>query len=765
MPRFPFVPSGLRASASTSLSALAAIALLCLSGCGSGGSNNGGGGGSNPISAPVAGSVIFSTPRGNVAGPSVSLSINATPAQTATTDANGNFTFAAVPYGTYTITPSLSGTNAIFTPATQSVTVGSGGAVTSFKAAVGYSVSGTVSYTGTATGPIYLALEQSCDGCPTGALQGTSIPAPGPFTINGAAPGPYIVEAWRDTLNNGAPNESDPTGSSATFTVSSADLTGVSVALTDPAPVDFTSAHSNPYILPGTPINQGVVLEAIALPAEYGIYNLAFFNFLGVTPELATSYTLQWSTDPTFSTVTGSKSYPATGGQGVVWILNGLTNGQILYFRYQGVAGSATSQWSKVVGPTTIGEPTGSVTVSGNVTFANAATGPLYVSFGSFSGLGTRYAVIPNPVSPQPYSIQLPADDNYQFSAFIDQNNDNVEDSGDMLSVVSVNNIAITGSTATQNLTLQGGGNSFVEWQTGNFQDVGAYWGTTQGYFFNVFGWDGSKHLVAAKLLSGPNVVVPQDVYRCFGFGIPALDLCTDFNLNGNTPKAGDAYGLQLTYSDGSQETVTGTVTSVPGSFGANPSPAGVGTNLTPNFSWTDPANASSYGYTFYLSGTNVTWTIPGSGWGTFSSSIDSLTWGVDPTGGGNLPIQSSMGNGMDYEWQLAATDSNNNLSELTVGYYPGYTGVVLPAANPSTLGAATVGQSYTGTIVASGGNSSSTFTVAGLSDGLSYTSNGGTLTISGTPIAAGTITFQVTVQSDPFHSWGPVTYTINVGN
>jgi len=237
MPRFPFVPSGLRASASTSLSALAAIALLCLSGCGSGGSNNGGGGGSNPISAPVAGSVIFSTPRGNVAGPSVSLSINATPAQTATTDANGNFTFAAVPYGTYTITPSLSGTNAIFTPATQSVTVGSGGAVTSFKAAVGYSVSGTVSYTGTATGPIYLALEQSCDGCPTGALQGTSIPAPGPFTINGAAPGPYIVEAWRDTLNNGAPNESDPTGSSATFTVSSADLTGVSVALTAIGPL------------------------------------------------------------------------------------------------------------------------------------------------------------------------------------------------------------------------------------------------------------------------------------------------------------------------------------------------------------------------------------------------------------------------------------------------------------------------------------------------------------------------------------------------
>jgi hypothetical protein len=54
---------------------------------------------------------------------------------------------------------------------------------------------------------------------------------------------------------------------------------------------------------------------------------------------------------------------------------------------------------------------------------------------------------------------------------------------------------------------------------------------------------------------------------------------------------------------------------------------------------------------------------------------------------------------------------------------------------------------------------------VTGLSDGLSYSINNGTLTISGTPLAAGTITYNVIVfDSTPMY-WGPVTYTITVAN
>ena len=102
----------------------------------------------------------------------VSVSINTNPVQTTTTDGNGNFSFATVPYGSYTVTPSLTGASAIFAPATQSVTVAKGGALVSFNGMVGYSVTGTVGYTGNATGPINLVLLRKC---PSGATQLTGL--------------------------------------------------------------------------------------------------------------------------------------------------------------------------------------------------------------------------------------------------------------------------------------------------------------------------------------------------------------------------------------------------------------------------------------------------------------------------------------------------------------------------------------------------------------------------------------------------------------
>ena len=676
------------------------------------------------------------------------------------TDSNGNFVFAAVPQGTYTITPSLSGTNALFTPATQKVTVGAGGAVASFKAVVGYAVTGNVSYTGPATGPINLALQFNCSGGGEGYILGTQTNAPGSFTINGAAPGSYLVKAWRDAAHNNWPSASDPTGSSAALAVSSADLTGVSVALADPAPVAFSSILPN---LIAVPFDQGVVLSAGILTENY-LQVPAFWSGLGNgSLELATSYTLQWSTDQTFNTNTQSKSFPATGDSGNTWVLNalnGIADGQILYFRDQGVLGGTVSPWSQVVGPVTIGAPAGTITVSGNVTFASPATGPLYVSFNNSTTHQSYYTEIANPVSPQHYSIELPADGTYYTYAFIDQNNDNIlQDNGDMVQSGWVFMLAVAGSSATQDFNLEGGGSGFFDGQTSNVQYVNLNGNTKQFYDFLAVAWSGSKQLTNMELVSGPNVIVPQDFYRC-EWG-PEFSFCNGLNLDGNPPNVGDAYGFKLTYSDGSSEPVSKTITSLPGSFGANPTPAGLGTSLTPTFSWTDPPNASTYVYNF----DGPYWSIPASGWGTFSSSIDSITWGVDPTGGSNLPSAPSLTSGEYYQWEVDATDSSNNASNLTVGYYPGYARVYLPTANPSTLGAATVGQSYTGSIVATNGTAPYTFTVTGLSDGLTYSSSGGTLTISGTPLAAGTITFQVYVIDSTNASWGPVTYTINVGN
>lgn len=712
----------------------------------------------NPLPpAPVAGSVLFSNSCGSVVGPAVTLTINTNPVQTTSTDDHGNFSFAAVPHGTFTITPSLAGTNAIFSPASQSVTVGAGGAIASFNAAVGYAVSGDASYAGTATGPIKLDLQYNCPSGAEGLSFSTTIPNPGPFTMNGAAPGNYTVLAWRDALSNGKPNAIDPTGISAQLTISSADATGVSVDLTDPAPVAFNSTTPAPAVFP---IDQGVVVESNELAETYGEVS-GFWDFqVGVYPELASSYNFQWSTDSSFGTVLGNKTFPATYGGAS--IIHGLSNGEVLYFRYQGVQGNTASPWSSASEPVTVGEPAGSVTVTGNVTFANAATGPLYVSFTSLDANQTYFTEIASPVSPQEYSIQLPATGNYSFSAFIDQNNDDKEDDGDiiLISFDNVFNLDVAGPSATQEMTLQGGGNSFITWQTENNQFVNINGKTGQNYAISTYAWDGSKKLEGVELTSGPNTIVPQDLPR--GFFIPEFSFFSGFNLlQGAMPQVGDTYGFKLSYSDGSSENVSYTMASVPGSFGPNPTPNGVGSSLTPTLSWADPANASSYNYDFSLS----SWSIPGNGWGTFSSSIDSVTWGVDPTGGNDLPT-FSLSSGGSYEWDVRAVDSDNNASEVEVGYYPGYSHVYLPTANPTTLGAATVGQTYAGTIIANNGNSSDTFTVTGLSDGLSYASSGGTLTISGTPLAAGTINFQVSVVDPSLNViWGPVTYTISVGN
>jgi hypothetical protein len=715
-----------------------------------------------PPSGQVSGSIRFPNPAPVCPAPDqplVSVSINTNPVQTTTTNAQGNFAFADIPYGTYTITPSLPGTNALFTPVTQSVTVDGSGVGTSFQAGIGYSISGTVNYSGTETGPIYLALSSYCTNGPSithiyDLSSGTGILAPGPFTINGVGPGTYNIQAIRDNLGNGAPNGSNPTGS-AGVSISSANATGVSITLTDPSPVTFSYGPTAPQVAPfdqGAQIGLGILYD--------------FTNTIGIGEE-ASSYTLQWSTSPTFATITGSKSYPALGAGYTTRILTGLTDGQILYFREQAVAGSATSPWSAISGPVTIGAPTGPITVSGNVTFPVAAVGPLYITFINSATNSLFVTAIASPVSPQPYTIQLPADGQYTFNAFIDQNNDDALEGGDLTPAGPVYSTAVAGNTATQDITLSGGG-PIVAWSTINNQYIGSSSGTTQQYDIGFSAQNGSKHLVAVELVSGPNAITVQDFGACSYMSI--AEICGQFELYGNAPQVGDTYGLLLTYSDGSQETLTEKVSGVVDSFGASPSPAGVGADLTPNFSWTDPANASNYGYLFDLYTVSapgpgyVNWYVPGSGWGPFSSSIDSLSWGVDPTGSGSVPSAPSLASGSDYEWYVSASDGKGNFSQLNVFYDPGYTGVYLPAATPATPGPATVGQGYTSAISATNGTAPYAFIVSGLSDGMSYSISGETVTISGTPTAAGTITFQVTVQDSLGNSWGPVIYTINVG-
>jgi len=112
---------------------------------------------------------------------------------------------------------------------------------------------------------------------------------------------------------------------------------------------------------------------------------------------------------------------------------------------------------------------------------------------------------------------------------------------------------------------------------------------------------------------------------------------------------------------------------------------------VTPNFSWTDPANASNYTYQFWLccDSNGTIWQIPGNNSNSngFSSSITSITWGVDPTGSGNLPNVSSLSGSTNYSWQIQASDTNGNSAQVQVSFETAATPLTLPAIRSSVVG------------------------------------------------------------------------------
>jgi len=367
-----------------------------------------------------------------------------------------------------------------------------------FTAALGYTVSGTVSYAGSKTGQTYLTLANgSCGG---NGAPGTSISGTGAFTIRGVAPGTYNLQALMDSLGNGSPNATDPNGNTPNVTVSNANLTGASVTMTEGS-VTLSSA---PTLKTVNPMNQGVIVVYKAIVEA------------GKDTELASSYTLQWSTSSGFGTIAGTKTFPATGANGTnVWIVSGLTNGQTYYFRAEGLAGSSTSPWSTVSSAVTIGAPSGGNTVSGTVTYTGTATGPMYVGFFDQNTNSVYATPIANPVTAQAYSVQVPSGSNYYFFGIIDQNNNGVVDTGDISNTHDNGgaSTAVASNTANENLTLPNT-NSTVTLTTTHWQQT-TQSNTPSGYILNVDVRESLKLPVAVTLVSGLNVIPLQDMRIC----------------------------------------------------------------------------------------------------------------------------------------------------------------------------------------------------------------------------------------------------------
>jgi hypothetical protein len=115
----------------------------------------------------------------------------------------------------------------------------------------------------------------------------------------------------------------------------------------------------------------------------------------------------------------------------------------------------------------------------------------------------------------------------------------------------------------------------------------------------------------------------------------------------------------------------------------------------------------------------------------------------------------------------LIASAGSTSISVTTTA---GTSASVPVAINPAlkittaSMPAGTAGIAYAGAINVTGGSPGYTWTITGLPGSLSYpNTSDSTLTITGTPLSSGAITFQVSVQDTTGASVGPATYTINV--
>jgi hypothetical protein len=637
-----------------------------------------------------------------------------------------------------------------------------------------YSVSGTVSYGGTKTGWIYLALSSNnCNNC--GQSLGTAISTKGAFTINGVPTGTYTLQAWMDGLGYGVENASDPSTNlfpNVNVTVTTGNLTGVAVALGDPAAVTLSSAPT----IGGISAFNGGAFVSLNGPLQ---------NSNRV--ETPASYTVQWDTSSSFNGTGGSKSFTANGGNNP-WIVAGIQNGGPYYFRVQGVAGSSTSSWSTTSSAVTIGAPTGGNTVSGTVTLPSSITptGTLYTGFYDMS-TGNIYAtVIPSPSNstPNAYSVQVPTGSSYYFFGLVDQTGNGLFGPGDISNTNESDMIPVAinpsvPSTLTQNLTLPGA-NALASVRTQSSQQTNLSGATSTGYGVDLRVDALYKLPVAVQLYSGPSyVVVPTDIATgAFNGNNDEFDYWP--GTNGSTPSLSDVFTFNVTYSDSTPGTLTASPNAILSAFATNLSPTWntSGVTTTPTFTWSYPANAANYTYQFLLEDSNYStiWQIPGNNTKSngFSSSITpSIAWGVDPTGGGSTPSVSSLTGNSTYEWQIQVTDANGNEALALVTFKTPEATLSLPA--PGTQGSALVGTPYSQSLNATGGSGSGyIFTVNGntvpaspstltLTDGLSATSNGNSLNVSGTPAAVQTISLSVSVTDSQSNSAGPVAYSIDV--
>ncbi len=665
-----------------------------------------------PVTNTVSGQIKLLSGAA-LAGATVTLSPGGL---TGTTDAAGNYTIASVPGGTYTVTPSFTfptgsdpADSAVFYPANvQNVNVNSN-VTENFGAQLGYTVKGTVTYPANAlfsTGAVaqlqtYVRLQNpNCSNCTT---NGTSVllstnpnnTASKAFVIHGVYPtGTLTAQAWADNYGYGKPNIGNPSASN-TITVTNADVTGVTLALSD-APV---------------PADPGVAPTMTVSTIPNGVA-IAYQPIVVGGIEQAASYDLNWSTlsvadcegasNPPGSTTSGGLNvlvtgYPLPEDSGRVIILDG--SAPVNPFNVPNLGGVGTKYYFCMRGNNVTAAPFSTWATAGPITFVGASTTgintivpvtipsgvtvnnvPLYV--GCYDSAHSKFYAVSDEaptVGTRNYSVYIPSGTSCNMFAALDLDLDGLATPSDPFPGAPYSNggdIFNLGRDFTK-YTITSPGTIPV--------DLTPYKGDTRFLLATQHTLDQNSvesfgvNFDVSSLQSIPVSVQLQTPSPSLNslLDFAACTTCGqgEFNVTLTTSNVAPSgtYKVNVINSNipvPAPVAKTATVTGVNNAFTTSLSASGGG---TPTFLWGYPASPASYTYKFKITDQygNVIWQVPvkpsgfdstaitaGAG---FPSTVTQIAWGTDPTGNAtNVPTLSSLPSGT-YIWSLTTIDSNGN--------------------------------------------------------------------------------------------------------
>jgi hypothetical protein len=497
------------------------------------------------------------------------------------------------------------------------------------------SVSGSVSYSGSKTGRIFVTVR----GWPGGT---TVIVGPGPFKLRGPGlpdSGQVQIRAHMDTLGVSAyVYGADPAGV-ASFEATGNDVGGVAITLDDPEP--WT---------PSAPA--GVRLQA----ALGGIAVIGWDRLVAGELRLVEHYRVYASESPN----------PGPGGDNAVVeqvratanfaFLGGLESGTSYYFGVsgvqQGIEGPVT-----VIGPLSVAAPTGPNRVSGTVDFAGlGGPGHIYTFVTSFSGpsFTARQEVADSPLS---FEIEGVPNGLYSVGAVFKRSPSAEVATPDL--VVFDENPARTfevddADVSGLAVTLP------ADDAIGRAVTLHEVHEGLHAYTVELLVTSNARRAVKATLAAGPRFASPIDL-RLDDYE-PGRFRWTEVVPFGQ-PAVGDTYRFDVMYADGGTCNVLAGVTGVVTEAPVPISPVDTGSTL-PLFEWEEPAvipPGSRYRLSVWQSGSpDGTWDVE------LPIGTNSIEYNAD--GGAAAPALTP---DEPYYWQIRLVDADRNEASQTVWFVP----------------------------------------------------------------------------------------------